>query len=64
MPQGSVTTRLLESNILTRTLAPTSYGYFLFHQIIGQWYWWITRSNVVVGREHVWSWWAYPKEYY
>jgi len=64
MPQGSVTTRFLESNILTRTLAPTSYGCFLFHQIIGQWYWWITRSNIDVGRKHDWSWWAYPKEYY
>ena len=66
MPQGSFTTRFLESKTLT-FLAPTSYGCFLFHQIVGQWYWWITRSagsDVDVGHMDDWSWWAYPKEYY
>ena len=75
IPQGSVTGKLLEWNVLSKTLAPTSYGCFLFHQIIGQWYWWATRSgnNVVtkssseevdLGNSKSWSWWAYPKEYY
>jgi len=58
-PNGSITTRLLESHVLSKVLAPTSYGCFLFHQIIGQWYWWATRA----GKES-YSWWAYPKEYY
>ena len=45
IPKGSRTTRLLESNLLSKVLAPTSYGCFLFHQIIGQWYWWATRNG-------------------
>jgi acyl-CoA synthetase (AMP-forming)/AMP-acid ligase II len=71
MPRGSLTGRFLEGNVLTKTLAPTSYGCFLFHQIIGQWYWWATRSGnkvtsdeVDLGNSEAWSWWAYPKEYY
>ena len=69
IPNGSVTGKLLESNILTKVLAPTSYGCFLFHQIIGQWYWWATRGGsdvpaTDVGHKGDWSWWAYPKEYY
>ena len=69
IPKGSRTTRLLESNLLSKVLAPTSYGCFLFHQIIGQWYWWATRNgNGIatpdVGDQTSWSWWAYPKEYY
>ena len=69
IPRGSVTTRFLESNLLTEVLGPTSYGCFLFHQIIGQWYWWATRVGNDVPRPDVgdktsWSWWAYPKEYY
>ena len=68
-PGGSVTARLLESRTLSKVLAPTSYGCFLFHQIIGQWYWWATRAgNDVpvgdIGDKTSWSWWAYPKEYY
>ena len=71
VPRGSITGRLLEGNVLSKTLAPTSYGCFLFHQIIGQWYWWATRSGnnvtseeVDLGNSDAWSWWAYPKEYY
>ncbi len=29
---------------LSQVIGPTSYGCFLFHQIICQWYWWITRA--------------------
>jgi hypothetical protein len=69
IPKGSRTTRLLESNLLSKVLAPTSYGCFLFHQIIGQWYWWATRNGngiktADVGDKTSWMWWAYPKEYY
>ncbi|CEF97782.1 AMP-dependent synthetase/ligase [Ostreococcus tauri] len=68
-PGGSITTRILENQTLTKTLAPKSYGCFLFHQLVCQWYWWATRSgnNVHasdVGNKYHWSWWAYPKEYY
>jgi len=44
MPTRSLTSRVLEWRPLAEVLGPTSYGCFLFHQIICQWYWWITRS--------------------
>ena len=44
MPTRSLTSRVLEWKPLAEVLGPTSYGCFLFHQIICQWYWWITRS--------------------
>ena len=42
---ASVTSRVLAWSPLVRLLAPTSYGCFLFHQVVGQWYWWITRAG-------------------
>ena len=44
MPSSSLTSRVLEWKPLSEVLGPTSYGCFLFHQIICQWYWWITRA--------------------
>jgi acyl-CoA synthetase (AMP-forming)/AMP-acid ligase II len=44
MPSTSLTSRVLEWRPLSEVLGPTSYGCFLFHQIICQWYWWITRA--------------------
>lgn len=38
MPGKSLTAKFFEWRPLAMTLGPTSYGCFLFHQIIGQWY--------------------------
>lgn len=47
MPGRSLTARVLEWRPLSQILGPTSYGCFLFHQIICQWYWWATRAGSV-----------------
>lgn len=47
MPGRSLTSRVLEWRPLSEVLGPTSYGCFLFHQIICQWYWWATRAGSV-----------------
>lgn len=47
MPSRSLTSRVLEWRPLSQVLGPTSYGCFLFHQIICQWYWWATRAGSV-----------------
>ena len=44
MPGRSLTSRVLEWRPLAEVLGPTSYGCFLFHQVVCQYYWWITRS--------------------
>lgn len=72
IPEASLTSRALSWPPLARTLAPTAYGVFLFHQIVGQWYWWATRAGAsdallrsVPGHgSGDWTWWEYPKEYY
>ena len=72
IPNLSATSRVLSWNPLSRSLAPTAYGCFLFHQIVGQWYWWITRSGAKIDGSGTyaaslkgdWSWWSYPKNYY
>jgi len=53
-----VTARLLRARPLTVVLAPAAYGCFLFHQIIGQWYYAITRGG------DWWNWWSYRKAFY
>jgi acyl-CoA synthetase (AMP-forming)/AMP-acid ligase II len=44
--------------VLYLTLAPNSYNCFLFHQMVGQWYFAATRNR------HMWNWWRYRKDFY
>lgn len=62
MPGKSFTARFMEWSPLSMTLGATSYGCFLFHQIVCQWYWWFTRAWAtqaaavsVAGAEAVWQ---------
>jgi len=42
---------------MVNTLAPTAYNIYIFHQWVGQMYWWVTRNDM-------WSYWRYRKDYY
>jgi hypothetical protein len=53
-----LTSKLLRSKFLVESLAPHSYNCFLFHQMVAQWYFAITRQG------HWWNWWRYRKEMY
>jgi len=53
-----LTAKLLRKKLLVSVLAPNSYGCFVFHQMIGQWYYAATRNGLW------WSWWNYRKEFY
>ncbi len=53
-----VTARLLRSHPISQTLAPAAYGCFLFHQVVGQWYYALTRHG------EWWNWWSYRKAFY
>lgn len=53
-----LTARILKTRVVSRVLGPTAFGCFLFHQIIGQWYFSITRHG------SLWNWWGYQKNYY
>ncbi|WP_026190822.1 AMP-binding protein [Methylobacterium sp. WSM2598] len=53
-----LTARILRSDPLSQTLAPTAYACFLFHQMVGQWYFALTRHG------EWWNWWSYRKEFY
>ena len=48
------TASILSSRFLVKTLSPSSYNCFLFHQIIGQWYYFVTRGIW-------WNWWRFRK---
>ena len=52
------TARLAGSSFVSETLAPHSYNCFLFHQMVGQWYYAATREGLW------WSWWRYRKTQY
>ncbi|GLS26381.1 AMP-binding protein [Marinibactrum halimedae] len=52
-----ITARLLRFNPLSQTLAPTAYACFLFHQMVGQWYYAATRGEW-------WNWWTHQKTFY
>lgn len=52
------TARILKSHYISLGLAPTALSCFLFHQIIGQWYYSITRGG------EWWSWWTHQKAFY
>lgn len=53
-----VTASLLRARPISQTLAPAAYGCFLFHQMVGQWYYAITRHG------EWWNWWSYRKAFY
>eukprot|EP00588_Corethron_pennatum_P012659 CAMPEP_0194265640 /NCGR_PEP_ID=MMETSP0169-20130528/814_1 /TAXON_ID=218684 /ORGANISM="Corethron pennatum, Strain L29A3" /LENGTH=1665 /DNA_ID=CAMNT_0039006149 /DNA_START=543 /DNA_END=5540 /DNA_ORIENTATION=+ len=53
-----LTASLLRTRFWSETLAPNSYNCFLFHQMIGQWYYAATRNG------HWWNWWRYRKTFY
>lgn len=52
-----LTARLCRTRFLVEWLAPASYGCFLFHQVIGQWYFLATRGVW-------WYWWGNRKSFY
>jgi len=52
------TASILRMPFLVDTIAPHSYNCFLFHQMVGQWYYAATREG------HWWSWWRYRKTMY
>ncbi|WP_343594994.1 AMP-binding protein [Acinetobacter sp.] len=52
-----VTARILKSSPLSQVLAPTAYACFLFHQMVGQWYYAATRGDW-------WNWWENRKSFY
>jgi len=49
-----VTAKMLSTPFLVKNLSPSSYNCFLFHQIIGQWYYFATRGIF-------WNWWRFRK---
>ena len=53
-----LTARVLRFNTISQTLAPTAYACFLFHQMVGQWYYAATRNG------EWWNWWSDQKSFY
>lgn len=53
-----MTARVLKFSPLSQTLAPTAYACFLFHQMVGQWYYAATRNG------EWWNWWTHQKTFY
>ncbi|KDB08851.1 Long-chain-fatty-acid--CoA ligase [Burkholderia sp. lig30] len=53
-----MTARILRLNPVSQVLAPTAYACFLFHQMVGQWYYAITRNG------EWWNWWSHRKDFY
>ncbi|CAI1858233.1 AMP-binding protein [Serratia fonticola] len=53
-----VTARIFRSTPISQTLAPTAFACFLFHQMIGQWYYSLTRHG------EWWNWWSHQKAFY
>lgn len=52
------TAAILRNQFLVHFLGPNSYGCFLFHQVVGQWYYAVTRKGAW------WNWWRYRKRFY
>merc|ERR1712217_694104 len=48
---------MASNETIVTVFAPTAYNEYLFHQIVGQWYYWATRG-------HPWSWWSFRKSFY
>ena len=53
-----LTAYILRSSLLSKTVGINSYGCFLFHQMVAQWYYAATRKG------HFWNWWRYRKSFY
>lgn len=53
-----MTAKILRCDQVSKILAPTAYACFLFHQMIGQWYYAATRNG------EWWNWWNYRKDFY
>ena len=53
-----LTARILRMSPLSKFLAPTAYACFLFHQMVGQWYYAATRGG------DWWNWWDNRKGFY
>jgi len=49
---------IFRTPFLVETLGPNSYNCFLFHQMVGQWYYAATRPG------QFWNWWQYRKGFY
>jgi len=52
-----LTVRAFSSRLVVTTLAPISYLNYIFHQLIGQYYWLVTRNEW-------WSYWRYRKAFF
>ncbi|WP_444929269.1 AMP-binding protein [Microbulbifer sp. SSSA002] len=52
------TAKILRFNPISQSLAPTAYACFLFHQLVGQWYYAATRQG------EWWNWWNHQKTFY
>ena len=52
-----VTAMIFRTEFLANVLAPNAYNCFLFHQMIGQWYYAATRGIM-------WNWWRFRKSFY
>lgn len=48
---------VLSNDFLINTLTPNSYGLFIYQQVVGQYYYLITRGRW-------WSWWSYRKSFF
>jgi acyl-CoA synthetase (AMP-forming)/AMP-acid ligase II/peptidoglycan/LPS O-acetylase OafA/YrhL len=53
-----LTAKALRFSPLSQTLSLTTYSCFLFHQMIGQWYYAATRHG------EWWNWWSHQKDFY
>ncbi len=53
-----MTARFFRSSPISQILAPTAFSCFLFHQMIGQWYYSVTRHG------EWWNWWSHQKAFY
>ena len=52
-----LTAWLFAKPFMVNVLAPTAYNIYIFHQWVGQMYWWVTRNDM-------WSYWRYRKDLY
>jgi hypothetical protein len=52
------TAAFFRNEFLVETLSPNSYNCFLFHQMVGQWYYAATRNGTW------WNWWRFRKTFY
>jgi acyl-CoA synthetase (AMP-forming)/AMP-acid ligase II/peptidoglycan/LPS O-acetylase OafA/YrhL len=53
-----LTAKALRFSPLSQTLSLTTYSCFLFHQMVGQWYYAATRHG------EWWGWWSHQKDFY